>query len=444
MSKTTLIIPDQVGTITFAAIGDSITDQCSQSILPPDNYPARVWFTDGYLTWFRILTNQRIHFPIQNELGVSGNTLQQILARVDSVLTAAPDYCIVEGGTNNIPIDDFNTIKTTWLAIIDRIKGAGIVPVIIPVPPRTDGTLTANQVKTQMQFYNFQKEYCRHSRSVIFVDYLGYLADQASTTYAPLPNMLRADNIHPAATGAYWIGKALADMFAPLLNPVLNNAVPVTDAYDPIYNPTGTLIHNGSISYSTLAGTTGLTVPGTGLTYTSSNLATGFFFLRENATSVATVALTKENPRTDPGQASGERQVIDIHTTSVGNSDEVYSFRFDLTLADVNTDDWYYAEASVEVVEAPVNVNTLELIMIETRPANSQAAGDGYFSGTISRLFPSEVWKGRFRTPPIKRTSTATFIQAMIRARLKTDAGNASIKFKIADMVVRKIDPAFT
>jgi hypothetical protein len=43
----------------------------------------------------------------------------------------------------------------------------------------------------------------------------------------------------------------------------------------------------------------------------------------------------------------------------------------------------------------------------------------------------------------MQKTADATAIQANVRARLKTDVGAASITFKVADFVVRKVDPTF-
>lgn len=434
--------PIEAGTMTFAALGDSMTFQNMIDNQPPNAFPARVWMSDGFITWFRRLTNQRIDFPIQNVFGVSGNTLQQMHDRVPLVIASGAKFCTLLGATNNFPGDSFATIVAAWLAIVDDLVEAGITPVILPCPPRIDGVLTAAQQKTQQRFYAYQKEYAKKHPKVMFVDYTGYIVDQTNAAYVPLPNMLRADNVHPAQLCAFYMGKALADAFATRLIGG-NNAIPSTDVYDAVNNPTGSLMHSGSTSHSLFNGTGGIVTPNAGLTYSNSNLADGFIFFREAATSTATVSLTKENPRTDTGQASGVRQVIEITANSGGGADEVYNLRYDLILDDTQPGDWYYGEVSVELTEVPVNVNTLEFYLLEARPANSQIATDGYWLGTVSRTMPSVAWKGKFRTPPIRRQSDTTYIQVMTRARLNASSSTASIKMKLSDIVARKIDPTF-
>ena len=91
---------------TFSAIGDSMTDQNSRWVTSEFTTPSSAWFSDGPLAWFRILSQQRINFPLSHELGNSGDTLENMLARLDRVynLNPKPDYCVVLGGANNFPL----------------------------------------------------------------------------------------------------------------------------------------------------------------------------------------------------------------------------------------------------------------------------------------------------------------------------------------------------
>jgi GDSL-like Lipase/Acylhydrolase family len=430
----------------FAIFGTSITDQNSRWIVPPAASPSSAWFADGYATWLRILTNQRINLPVSNDFGVSGDTFAMMQARIGTVLASKADYCIVEGGSNDISglstEAGYTSMVSTWLAIIGLLRKKGICPIIMPAPPRAGSVLTAQQVRYQQRFYNFQREYCRNNRGFLFVDYLGWCLDQTSATSNPLPNMVKADNLHPMNTLAFYMGKTAADIVNQLLPPRPSDVLPNADIYNVTDNPTGNLLYSGATNYGLLAGTGGTQTANANLTY-SGNSSAGSTFVRGSATSVCTVTLTKENPRTDTGRASGERQIIQITANSGGGADEVYNFRFTPAIADVAAGDWYYAECGIQVTAAPVNISSLELYLLETRPSNSQTSIDLAMNSSLSGFLPTVTWSGVLRTPPIQRTSDATALQVNIRARAKTDVGAASITFAAGDYAVRKVDPSF-
>jgi len=439
---TTAIAPPRiVQGPTFAIFGTSITDQNSRNIVPPAASPSRAWFEDGYATHLRKLTGQRINLPVENDFGVSGDTFQMMLDRIGTVIAANPDYVIVEGGSNNIAVDSFETMRDTWRAIVTTLRAAGITPIVLPMPPRAGAVLTAAQVKQQQRFYNYQREFCLKYRGYLFCDYLGYWLDQTSASSVPLSGMVKADNLHPTNSGAYYMGKALADLVSPLLPPRPSHVVSNADIYDATNNPSGNLLYSGATNYGLLAGTGGTQTANANLTYAGGGSSAGSTFVRGSSTSVCTVTLDKENPRTDAGRSSGERQIIQIAANTGGGADEVYNFRFTPAIADVAVGDWYYAEATVEITVAPVNVSALELYLLETRPSNSQTAIDGAMNSSLSGVKPT-VLPGPevLRTPPIQRTADATALQVNIRARLKTDAGAASITFKVGDFAVRKVN----
>jgi len=423
---------------TFAIFGTSITDQCSRNIQPPSLSPSRAWMADGYATYFRQLSGQRLNLPVENDFGVSGDTFQLMNARINDVLAVQPDYVIVEGGSNNIAVDSYSVMRDAWIDIVTRLQGEGSTPIIMPMPPRAGSVLTAAQVATQQRFYNYQREWAYKYRGYMFCDYLGYWLDQTSTSSVPLAGMVKADNLHPTNIGAYWMGKALADLYSPLSAPRPTQLVSNADIYDATNNPTGSLLFSGATNYSLLAGTGGTQTANGGLTYAGGGSSAGSTFVRGTATSTCTVTLDKENPRTDAGRASGERQIIQIAASSGGGADEVYNFRFTPAIGNVAAGDWYYGEAAIEVTGAPVNANALEFYLLETRPSNSQTAIDGAMNSSAAGVLASVTEKYIYRTPPIQRTSDATALQANIRARLKTDVGAASITFKVGDMVVRK------
>lgn len=430
----------------FGIFGTSITEQNSRNVLPPNALPARAWFTDGYATWLRILSKQQVNIPINFNFGVSGNYFKDMLVRMDAVLAAKLDFCIVEGGTNDFAIlsteESYQIMVGVWMQIVTIIRNAGTTVIVLPAPPRAGGVLTAAQVKMQQRFYNFQREFCLANEGYYFADYIGTWVDQTSSVSNPLPLRVRADNVHPQATGAYWMGKTLWDVIEPLLPKRPTALLTMADIYDAVSNPTGNLLISGATHLGMLAGTGGVQSANAGLTYAGNGFATLNFFARSAATSTTTVTLDKENPRTDAGRMSGERQLVKIAAASGGGADEVYYILYTMALPNFSAGDWYYAECGIEILEAPVNVKSLELYLIETRPTNSQSASDLSFN-TLSGILPSVLWNGVLRTAPIPKQSDSTAVQLYVRARLDTSAGAASIKFALADVACRKVNPLF-
>ena len=421
----------------FAIFGDSITEFCSVRRLPPQASPISFWRNDGYACWMRILMDQRIRLPMGNNFGVSGDTLEQMLARIQSVISSQAQYVVVEGGTNNITAAaTFTSMKATWTTIIDRLVGAGITPIVTPICPRGDA-LTATQIRTQMRFNKFVEEYALAHKEVIYVNWNKYLQDMTSAIGAPISGRMRSDNIHPAIPGGFYMGLALAE--------VLNTIIPVsptsmnqgvTDYFHVTDNPAGNLLYTGTTSQGGLLGTGGTQTASAGLTY-SGNLAAGWTAIRGTATSTCTETLTKENPRTD--QSSGERQIVQIATAADGGADEIYNIRYTPALADVQAGDVFYAECKIEVTATgAAQVRALELNLFENRPTNAQSSVDNGSNDNASGFLPPVTWSGTFRTEPITRQSDTTSLQINVRARINA-TGAGAITFKIGDMAVRKV-----
>lgn len=425
----------------FALLGDSITEFCSGSRIPPETNPIQIWRNDGYAAWLRILSGQRIRLPIANNFGVSGDRLDQMAVRIPTVIGTGAQFVIVVGGTNDITQGTtFDNMKATWLnSIITPLVGAGITPVVCPIPPRGDA-LSATQYSTQARFNRFLAEYALAHPEIMFVNWNKYLVDQASANNAPIAGRMRADGIHPAIAGGYYMGLALHEVLSTVIPPSPTSMVDgFRDAYNATTNPTGNLMYFGNFGFGNLFGTGGTATASAGLTYATSDIADALQHIRGTSTSTCTVTLTKENPRIEPDRSSGERQIIQIAAAGDGGTDEIYNFRYGLDIADIQAGDWIYGEAEIEVSAAPVRVRSLEFNIFEDRPANDQNTYDNGSSDALSGFLPAVTWKGVFRTEPIQRQSDTTGVQANIRARLNTSGSAASITIKIGDMAVRKI-----
>ncbi len=107
------------GTAPIVALGDSIT-----------------WgFPGGPPTsWVRRVADA-LNIDITN-LGINGDTLQDIRARVATVIAAAPAACIVMGGTNDVALGrPVEAMAEDLTATVEALANAGIRPLVgMPIP----------------------------------------------------------------------------------------------------------------------------------------------------------------------------------------------------------------------------------------------------------------------------------------------------------------------
>lgn len=428
----------------FTAVGTSFEDGAGRDIKPPLTTPSRAYMNDGWLTWFRILTHQRINLPVEYILGSSGarwNTPDTgIKAQLRAVrnLSPRPDYCIIGGEPNDIGDSrSYTDIKADWVEGVSYVIDLGITPVVCTTIPRGTNSLSATQLATLIRMNNFKREFCYLNRNVILLDPWRYMADQASASSSAISGMIKtSDNLHPATIGAFWWGKAATDIFNSMFPQRWTNFLTTADLYS-ADNPTGNLLFSGAANYGMMAGTGGPQTADGGLTHAGSTAA-GVTNVRSGS-STCTWTHSKENPRTDDGRANGERQVEQIAATSGGDADEVYNTRITPTFANFNVGDLVYAQCSIEVSVAPVRVTALELYTLQTRPTNSYTAIDGSLNSSTAGFLPAVTWQGAMRTPPFEIQSDATAMQLNVRARLDTSAADANITYKIGDMMLRKV-----
>lgn len=423
----------------FASIGDSNMDLNTRFIEPPAASPSSSWFSDGPLAKFRSMSKQRINFPVSYEKGVSGEKIQDNLARISQITTLnpKPDFCFINVGSNNVTSTDTLADMTTAIeALANAVHDADIIPIIYHIPPRQGAVLTAPQLQKQLDYNAHLDTFVAATPWCRKVDARPYIVDPNSSTNQPLPNMVKADNLHYANTGGYWVGKATLEQCDDLLPEYVPFISTSADFYHATNNPGGSLLHSGATAYSTMAGTTGTHTNSTGFT-SSGQLATGFTSIRSGgATSTCTAVLSKV-ARFD-GEAGNAQRVV-LNVTAAGGADEIHNLRATPVFADTAADDMIYAEVKIKITDAPVNINAIELYLLETRPTNSQTAIDGAYNSTLSLLLPSVTGEEILRTPPIKRQSDATALQVNIRTRMNTTSGTAGVGYEITDYVVRKV-----
>lgn len=251
----------------LAVFGDSRANQNASITYNPPSKLARGW---APMTEF--LTRGRVRFdPRTHNFGVSGDSVQQANARLNTVLTSSASFVVLLVGTNSINalIDDSATVQAMAISIRD----AGKIPIIIAEWPRTFASWSGSdpaKSAAMLLAYARKLKAMRSNRGMHIVDVWPELADPASVLAEPRLNFMNADGLHNSPTNAFLTARKIADIVNlylpdPGYGPLSNG-----DVYDPVLNPKGALNSN-----PLLAGTAG-SAPTDYTTSVSTGLTTTF------------------------------------------------------------------------------------------------------------------------------------------------------------------------
>jgi lysophospholipase L1-like esterase len=222
--------------------GDSFMSNCDSSADP--NFFAQSFGGPGsWINYFSAYRTTRL--PLTNNFGLSGDVLSNMVARVGSVLAAAPQIVVLEGGTNDILTNSTFAAITANLAILyNSFLQAGCIvirPTIIPRPgtnPATGFSPAMNVLAQQVNAWD-RANAASFGPNFYLVD-LDPLLVQAGWTIPAY--YLKTDGVHPSAQGSAIYARAVAAIINNLLPDIRSRVV--TDTFDPITTPKGNLLPN--------------------------------------------------------------------------------------------------------------------------------------------------------------------------------------------------------
>ena len=167
----------------------------------------------GYFNWAQYLLG--CPFTLLNNAGVSGNRTDQMLARMTDVTAYNPDWCIVQGGINDITFGTTAAqVALNMQSICTQLAGRGIRVVLLAVAPNAQSAGNSRKVQ---QVNQAMREWCmRTYGQVIFVDTYAPMVDSTLTTGA-LASGMSDDSLHPSGKGARAMGQAIANALQYLL-----------------------------------------------------------------------------------------------------------------------------------------------------------------------------------------------------------------------------------
>lgn len=187
-------------------------------------------FQEGAFHHANALSGNR--FKVLNDAGIGGNTLADMLARVQTdVIAYAPRYCFIKGGINSLQTQyaglsasaNYAATVADALALITALKNAGIIPVI--GTEGSKGGPTASVVAATIAYNDWLRQNAAAMGFLVW-DYAALSVDPAPATYETwVPRNVAtwwrdgdalSDNtlIHTNNLGAYYEGKLLASLLS--------------------------------------------------------------------------------------------------------------------------------------------------------------------------------------------------------------------------------------
>jgi len=184
----------------WVALGDSITQAASTSSS----------FGDGWPTYAGLLSAQRINLVYN--AGIAGNTSADILSRVQAdVISKSPTFCTIKAGTNDVNQGiAFTTYVANMVAIVRKLREAGIAPVLCTIAPRASKRAGTSQTNAWIRRYAAQE-------GIPLIDFNTLLTEPSTGGYISAYDS--GDGTHPNAAGYLAMGNLVNTVLAPFLPP---------------------------------------------------------------------------------------------------------------------------------------------------------------------------------------------------------------------------------
>jgi lysophospholipase L1-like esterase len=403
----------------LAAIGDSITARALTDISPNLYYNS-----SGYLTWVNILSKQRFYCPPAHNLGVSGDSTTQMLARLSSLLSLRPNVCIVHGGTNDANGGTAASVTINNLAAIyDALYGIGCTVIAIPVLGRSGANALS---ATNRKIASMTNEWIRrqaYSRPNFYVVDMGLVFDDpASSIWAERTGMT-ADGLHSENVGAYTLGAQIVALLDALSLAYLIPASQQIDAYDATNNIYGNHVPNGG-QFTGTGGT--VNGPATGTLADSWTLT---------ASSLGGAACAASKSTLTDGRVC---QQFDLSGTYTGNS-KLLQYSAALTFGNFAAGDTVEGSMEFTVVGSQAGISGIDLYIQSTESAVNYVCRSNNPTATITA--PPGAYSGILKTPPRLMTANPSAFSIVGRVWfINTGTTDAIAQtLKVASATVRKI-----
>jgi lysophospholipase L1-like esterase len=271
--------------------------------------------------WVKALSGQRVSIKFTDNYAVDGYTTANVISnKLASVVTAKPSMCAVLIGTNDICSSGVTITPAQLATVIANLQtiyilllNAGITIIAVPILPRsywTAGGLLPVAQQKQIAYVNqWIKNFSYSQRGMYVADGWPGMVDPATGRSIgdgvigtpPANTAYTYDGLHPAPRGAYWVGKAIADIVSQLIPS--NNTLrwSANDIYDVVNNPYGDCMSNGFLTTAT---------GGTAATGASGTVAGDWTVRRINAGSAGAVVASVVTKTLPNGQTYNAQRMV--------------------------------------------------------------------------------------------------------------------------------------
>lgn len=196
----------QINTLTV--VGDSIASQNGggdYDLVEKNQYAV------GSINWFKFLSYHKLQL-ISNK-GIGGERSDQILARIDDVLsTNANFYMYIIGKNDIVQLISANTIINNLKEIFDRTINSGGKVIATTIIPKE--TFVQGEVDRMEAVNNWIRSLSNTNKNIIVLDF--YKAIANFNTATSRTGTIR-DGVHPSVQGAYLLGKEMDSKISKLL-----------------------------------------------------------------------------------------------------------------------------------------------------------------------------------------------------------------------------------
>lgn len=352
----------------------------------------------GPLHWACMLSGQRLSFQTRYNFGVGGYSTQDI---IDNTLKPAcesePSNFFVLCGTNDRVLYTAAQSIANIETIVYSLLAAGKVVYILAETPRGNTsfsptyTLSASQLIDHMAVRDYILS-LRGRKNVFVIDCWKDTCSRASTS-GEIITSATLDGLHPNTTGAYLVGKNIADQIV-AANPVAPAAAPVNNTSGNIWLNTNPILDGtGGSSFGT---------GGSGV------LATGY----SGSTGSTVGGITRVYSKT----AEGYQQVVIGGTAASGSNPQLDLLRQTGLQTSVIAGKSIYAVGEFSLAAGQTNLTSLQLgIMVTKADSSIQYVWDGEVYNSTSPL-PAVTISGVWQTEPILVPGGTTDVRLMVRA----------------------------
>lgn len=235
----------------IAAIGSSSVERSYGKSTGSDTSQAS-WNEVGWITWANRLSPQ-VEFRHSHVFGYGGEGGQAFLANIGQVTSALPRAaaCLVGISSNDAGFSSELSFAS-WLAtttgyyqgIIDALKAAGILPILVIQHLRRDYTVGSATWARQSALFSWARRIARIQGGVEVVDLSSTLSDKTSANNFSPASLVNADNIHMSLEGAFRAGVLISSVLARLFPTLPYASIASPGDVWSAENPFGSLIAN--------------------------------------------------------------------------------------------------------------------------------------------------------------------------------------------------------